>query len=235
MVLLLLLKFDSGRDLLYNLLKQNVMAKSENVIRGRIGNMIFYRVRGVTRIRSVPLSAVRPDALKCRTARLRLIAAVRFYQRLQDTRLRDIWRLAAKDTAMNGYNLFVKQNIHVFNERTLFDPARLLLVSGTLPPMNCLELAEQTGRRIVLTWKNSLEPAGVRATDRVGVVALCEGKMYSPLWLDKAVSYRQEQRVAVELEGLPAGTVHLYCFFVSADGTAYSPGSYLCIHLKSDV
>ena len=39
------------------------MAKSENVIRGRIGNMIFYRVRGVTRIRSVPLSAVRPDAL----------------------------------------------------------------------------------------------------------------------------------------------------------------------------
>lgn len=59
--------------------------------------------------------------------------------------------------------------------------------------------------------------------------------MYSPLWLDKAVSYRQEQRVAVELEGLPAGTVHLYCFFVSADGTAYSPGSYLCIHLKSDV
>ena len=70
-MLLLLPKFDSGRDLLYNLLKQNVMAKSENVIRGRIGNMIFYRVRGVTRIRSVPLSAVRPDALKCRTARLR--------------------------------------------------------------------------------------------------------------------------------------------------------------------
>ena len=65
-MLLLLPKFDSGRDLLYNLLKQNVMAKSENVIRGRIGNMIFYRVRGVTRIRSVPLSAVRPDALKCR-------------------------------------------------------------------------------------------------------------------------------------------------------------------------
>ena len=55
-MLLLLPKFDSGRDLLYNLLKQNVMAKSENVIRGRIGNMIFYRVRGVTRIRSVPLS-----------------------------------------------------------------------------------------------------------------------------------------------------------------------------------
>ena len=119
MVLLLLPKFDSGRDLLYNLLKQNVMAKSENVIRGRIGNMIFYRVRGVTRIRSVPLSAVRPDALKCRTARLRLIAAVRFYQRLQDTRLRDIWRMAAKDTAMNGYNLFVKQNIHVFNDLSL--------------------------------------------------------------------------------------------------------------------
>ena len=93
------------------------MAKSENVIRGRIGNMIFYRVRGVTRIRSVPLSAVRPDALKCRTARLRLIAAVRFYQRLQDTRLRDIWRLAAKDTAMNGYNP-VRETEHLCVQRT---------------------------------------------------------------------------------------------------------------------
>ena len=209
------------------------MAKSENVIRGRIGNMIFYRVRGVTRIRSVPLSAVRPDALKCRTARLRLIAAVRFYQRLQDSRFRDIWRMAAKDTAINGYNLFVKQNIHVFNDRTLFDPVRLQLVFGALPPMNCLELSEQTGRRIVLTWKNSLEPAGIRASDRVGVVALCEGRMYSPLWL--IANCRQEQRATVELDDLSAGTVHLYCFFVSADGSAYSSGSYLCIHLKSDV
>ena len=79
------------------------MAKSEIMIRGRIGNMIFYRVKGVTRIRSVPLSTGKPDSSKCRSARLRLIAAVRFYQRLQDTRLRDIWRMAAKDTAMNGF------------------------------------------------------------------------------------------------------------------------------------
>ncbi len=211
------------------------MAKSEIMIRGRIGNMIFYRVKGVTRIRSVPLAVGRPDTLKCQTARLRLIAAVRFYQRLQDSRLRDIWRMAAQDTAMNGYNLFVKQNIHVFNERTLFDPAHLLLVFGALPPMNCLEVAEQTGRRVVLVWKNSLVTAGIRADDRVGVVALCEGKMYSPLWLDKTLSYRQEQRAVIELEGLPAGEVHLYCFFVSSDGTAYSPSSYLCIHLKSDL
>ena len=203
------------------------MAKSEIMIRGRIGNMIFYRVKGVTRIRSVPLSTGKPDSSKCRSARLRLIAAVRFYQRLQDSRFRDM--------AINGYNLFVKQNIHVFNDRTLFDPVRLQLVFGALPPMNCLELSEQTGRRIVLTWKNSLEPAGIRASDRVGVVALCEGRMYSPLWLDKIANCRQEQRATVELDDLSAGTVHLYCFFVSADGSAYSSGSYLCIHLNSDV
>ena len=75
------------------------MAKSEIMIRGRIGNMIFYRVKGVTRIRSVPLSTGKPDSSKCRSARLRLIAAVRFYQRLQDSRFRDIWRMAAKDSS----------------------------------------------------------------------------------------------------------------------------------------
>ena len=84
------------------------MARSEIMIRGRIGNMIFYRVKGVTRITFNPsVEQGKPDSSKCRSARLRLIAAVRFYQRLQDPRFRDIWRMAAKDTAMNGYNLFV--------------------------------------------------------------------------------------------------------------------------------
>lgn len=58
-----------------------------------------------------------------------------------------------------GGTAFTSENIYVFNERTLFDLARLLLVFGTLPPMNCLESAEQPGWPIVLTWKNSLTPA----------------------------------------------------------------------------
>ena len=209
------------------------MATTENAIRGRIGNMIYYRVKGVTRIRSVPISQGMPDSLECRNARLRLIAAVRFYQHLQDKQFRNIWRIAAENTKINSYNLFVKQNIHAFNERTLFAPANLQLTSGVLPPMNCPEIVEQTGQRLVLAWTNSLATEGTRANDCVGVAVLREGKMYSPVWLDKVKGRRREQRAVVNLEGVPEGLLHLYCFFVTPDRTAYSPSSYLCIHLKS--
>ena len=37
------------------------MAKTENLLQGRLGNLIFYKVKGVTRIRSVPLMVHNPE------------------------------------------------------------------------------------------------------------------------------------------------------------------------------
>ena len=37
------------------------MAKTENLLQGRLGNLIFYQVKGVTRIRSVPLMVRNPE------------------------------------------------------------------------------------------------------------------------------------------------------------------------------
>ena len=59
------------------------MAKTESLLQGRLGNLIFYKVKGVTRIRSVPLSVRNPKTQAQQSVRKRLIAAVLFYRRLK--------------------------------------------------------------------------------------------------------------------------------------------------------
>ena len=112
------------------------MAKTENLLQGRLGNLIFYQVKGVTRIRSVPLMVRNPETPAQQAVRKRLIVSVQFYRRLKDTPLKAVWQVAARDTLVNGYNLFLKRNIHAFNDRTLSTPSALSMTCGNLPRMN---------------------------------------------------------------------------------------------------
>ena len=52
------------------------MAKTENLLQGRLGNLIFYQVKGVTRIRSVPLMVRNPETPAQQAVRKRLIVSV---------------------------------------------------------------------------------------------------------------------------------------------------------------
>ena len=54
------------------------MAKTENLLQGRLGNLIFYQVKGVTRIRSVPLMVRNPETPAQQAVRKRLIVSVQF-------------------------------------------------------------------------------------------------------------------------------------------------------------
>lgn len=209
------------------------MAKTDHLIRGRVGNLVFYSVRGETRVRSLPLLKRISHSPEQELNHRRLIVAVRFYQRLKTLRLRDVWREATRETTINGYNLFLKQNLHVFNERTLFDPAGLSMTAGTLPRMNGLALVSQVEDEITVAWKNSLEMDGERAHDRLCAVVLFEGRMYTPVWLEGIEACRRNRRATFGLGRVPSGRAHLYCFFASPDGQAYSPSDYLCVTPKA--
>ena len=209
------------------------MAKTDHLIRGRVGNLVFYSVRGETRVRSLPLVKRTLRSPEQEMNRRRLIVAVRFYQRLKTLRLRDVWREATRETVINGYNLFLKQNLHVFNEHTLFDPAGLSMTAGTLPRMNGLTLVSQVVDEITVAWKNSLEMDGERTHDRLCAVVLFEGRMYTPVWLEGIEACRRNRRATFGLGRVPSGRAHLYCFFASPDGQAYSPSDYLCVTPKA--
>ena len=178
------------------------MAKTEQVMQGRVGNVVFYRVKGRTYIRSVPLKYRDANTAMQRSNRLRLMVATRFYQRLQGTFLIDVWRLAAGELAMNGFNLFMKMNLQVFNTRTLFEPPRLKISFGVLPRLNHPEAEVREGNRIQLTWNYWESGEGAHAAV-----------------LDLGAAWRRR--------------AHLYCFFASPDGGAYSPSDYLCVTPKA--
>ena len=61
------------------------MAITEENIRGKIGNSIFYRVGSVTRVRSVAARYADANTSKQRESRSRLRVAIRFYRRLAET------------------------------------------------------------------------------------------------------------------------------------------------------
>ena len=170
------------------------MAKTENLLQGRLGNLIFYKVKGVTRIRSVPLMVHNPETPAQQAVRKRLIAAVQFYRRLKDTPLKAVWQVAARDTPVNGYNLFLKRNIHAFNDRTLGMPSALSMTCGSLPRMNDLRMAGRSDRTVTLAWNNSLEAEDRTAGDWLQVVALFERRMYSPVWLKEVQAWATRKR-----------------------------------------
>ena len=161
------------------------MAKTENLLQGRLGNLIFYQVKGVTRIRSVPLMVRNPETPAQQAVRKRLIVSVQFYRRLKDTPLKAVWQVAARDTLVNGYNLFLKRNIHAFNDRTLSTPSALSMTCGNLPRMNDLRMTGRSDRTVTLAWNNSLEADGRTAADRADRL-LC-GILHSAIFTDPQI------------------------------------------------
>ena len=113
------------------------MAITEENIRGKIGNSIFYRVGSVTRVRSVAARYADANTSKQRESRSRLRVAIRFYHRLAETELRKVWYLATKGTGKSGYNLFLKLNMMIFKpDGKIGDFARLQLTVGRLQKVN---------------------------------------------------------------------------------------------------
>ena len=85
-----------------NFKNERVMAITEENIRGKIGNSIFYRVGSVTRVRSVAARYADANTSKQRKSRSRLRVAIRVYRRLAETELRKVWYLATKGTGKSG-------------------------------------------------------------------------------------------------------------------------------------
>lgn len=133
------------------------MAVSGIELKGRVGNVVYYRVRGKTRIRSLPLQYRDANTPRQQAVRRRLVVAARFYHRLLETPLANMWRAFARGKKNNGYILFMKRNIRVFDDRTLFDPARLRLTEGRLAPLHHESVEACKGTQVTFLspqWRN---------------------------------------------------------------------------------
>ena len=86
-----------------------------NKLKGKIGNLIVYEARGQVRMRANSMSNTIPQTPAQQLQQARLRTAVAFYRANNESTLPHIWRAAARDKIMSGYNLFLRCNMSVFD------------------------------------------------------------------------------------------------------------------------
>lgn len=197
---------------------------------GKIGELVFFRRRGRTCVRSAgevkfPHSA----AQLAQQARVRTVAI--FWRSLQRTRVTRYWQQAAKVQQLSGYNLCMKVNVAAFTgEGRIGDFSKLSLSVGTLQLPDCMQLTVGEEGTLRLEWQNVTKYPGCRETDRLCLLLLKRDDNFDFYQLDVGEVLRRDNHVVFRLPAAYLGYTHLYCYFCSASGEKVSKSRYFLIH-----
>ena len=206
------------------------MAKTEESIRGKVGNTVFYRVGNETRVRSTASNYIDADTVKQRANRSCLRVAVRFYQHLKGTILQEAWKVAAGGSGINGYNAFMKLNMTVFrSDGKIGDFSRLQLSVGLLQKANHLKATVADDDTVTLTWEKGMDVPSARENDGLVVVLLYANRSFSPVFIDTDGATRGDGKAIFRLTRKQGTAAHLYSFFKEKEGKAYSASQYIRI------
>lgn len=209
------------------------MAKTKQEIRGKVGNMIFYKVGNETRVRSAAKDFQDADSEGQQPGRSRLRVATLFYQRLTKVISRKIWKLAAARTSQNGFNLFMKINMMVFSPcGKVEDFSRLRLTVGGLQQVNHLGVTEDNEGRVTLTWEPGGDLPSARMDDRLWVIVLLSDRSFSPFVVEGIDARRKDGGTTLVLERSRGVVAHLYCFFSGEEERTYSSSQYVWLHKR---
>lgn len=204
------------------------MAITNSTIQGKIGNAIFYRVGRTSRVRSVPAEYLDANTPQQQENRSRLRIATRFYQRLMETILRDVWKMAAGKSGANGFNFFMKENMMVFKPNgKISDFSRLQLGVGMMQKVDHLVAAVGDDDTVMLTWELDADLPSARKDDRLQVVVLYGNRSFTPVFVETDGVTRGDGKATFRLERKRGTAAHVYCFFREKEGKAYSTSQYL--------
>lgn len=196
-------------------------------LKGKIGNFIFYHVKGQVRMRSYekPNSICWTSEQKLQQNRLR--TAVFFYRSNHATVLPKIWRIAAQDMIMSGYNLFLQENMPAFNAAHAIGDYSLLHISkGRLELPQSLQVVGYGSGKIRLTWNNLLPKTSGSMSDRLHVVWLDGKGNFSLHVLSIPDISRRDEQAVVPLPEAGRQDLHLYVYFSDKEEKQFSPDRY---------
>lgn len=199
-------------------------------ISGGYGNLIAYKVKTQNRVRSKPLEYHDANTEEQQNSRRRLIVVSRFYSKLKDTDIIEIWRLAAIPTPHDRYTLFRKTNTNVFlpNGR-IGDFSKLQLSVGELPQALNMQIEMDEEDKVTLTWNNHLNHTTGRNDDTLEVIALYEHRQFSPFILEDVHAKRTDEKAVFHVSRIAGKTLHLYCYFATPDRDAFSNDTYFAV------
>lgn len=201
---------------------------------GKIGELVFFRRRGRTCVRSVgEMKLPRSAGQLAQQARVRAVAI--FWRSLQRTGVSRYWQQAAKMQQLSGYNLFMKVNVAAFTgEGRIGDFSKLSLTVGALQLPDCMQLSAGGEGRWILEWQNVTRYPGCQETDRLYVFLLKREDNFDFYRLETGVVYRRDCRAVFRLSPEYQDYTHLFCYFCSATGEEVSKSRYFLIFKNND-
>lgn len=196
-------------------------------MKGKIGNLILYNVKGQIRTRSnsEKISVPWSPAQELQQSRFR--SAVFFYRVNQTTLLPKIWKIAARDMVMSGYNLFIRENMSVFNaEHSIGDYSMLHVSQGRLEFPQTLQVSSYGRGEIRLMWANLLPKTSSNMSHRLHVVWLDGKGDFSLHVLSVADVSRRDEEAVLPLPEAGSKDLHLFVYFSNKEETQFSPDRY---------
>ena len=107
------------------------------------------------------------------------------------------------------------------------DFSRLCLTAGGLQQVNHLEVAEDNGEQVTLTWEVGIDSPSAGDDDRLRVIVLLNDRCFSPFIVEGVDARRKDGCMTFRLERTRGQAAHLYCFFSGKGGMGYSSSQYV--------
>jgi hypothetical protein len=194
---------------------------------GKVGSVVGSSWKGVNYIKSLPGPNTSNSEAQ-QKQRSRFKSVVGLASSLLSSLIRPVWNLVSGK--MTGYNLFVKTNMAAFDESgVLVNYSDFHASVGALPLPENLNIQDDVDvvSGIEVSWKDDSATGIGNADDKLHLLVMNEEKVH----ILNTISVRSDQSAEITLP-VPAGDVHLYPFFGTADGDKFSPDSYSKIVLS---
>ncbi|HLN72765.1 MAG TPA: DUF6266 family protein [Prolixibacteraceae bacterium] len=191
-----------------------------NNMKGKVGTVTTYRLRGKTIMRSLPVNRSKERTENQERNQNRFNEIRKFCSLFKSIVIPQIWNGVA--ITSSGYHLFMKTNSPAFDkDGMLSDPKKIFLSKGNLdlPGGMQAERSSDLANTIQVKWDKDAVSGGLKLRDQLMVISAGEGK-YSDI---KATGLKRgDLGGSFELPELASAATHVYLFFESVDQRYYS-------------
>lgn len=199
--------------------------------KGTLGNIVIYKVKNQVRIRTKPAKHRDRKSPRQLNQRAKMKTALELYQQL-DYAFKRSWQISSESSAMNGCNLFIRENIgNIGADGEVGDWANLKISHGNLPPAKQPRMEKSEGQTLTVSWNtDDLEAITFDDLAQIGVYGYLEEEEDTGIhYLREVKSDRASGKCTFEI---PAGegVLHFYLCFKGIYTNDASDSVYLGSH-----
>lgn len=205
------------------------------LVRGRVGNMVYYVRNGKQYVRRVTIPGKPPkwtfkersEKQQASIGRFAIVQA--FYATYCKSVSDEIWRIAARIKKKMGANYFNSLNCHCFSgDGNLVDFDNFRFSEGKLLLPRRMQLTRD-GAECRVTWEEERDFYTASPGDCLWAGVLYERSALAPLLALEVHGTRGEGTGTFHLDASRGMPAHVYCFFGRPDHSAFSPSQHFCV------